>query len=94
MREPAPIENNIGLMYLQGKNLYFENDMKIGEIIRDMDGEYKIFFEGDSGYTPTYLLDAIVKLLEKMNDPFERQMEAYFAGQLELNLEDDLAAGC
>ena len=71
-----------GTIYLQGKNLYFYNDIKIGEIFAKEDGLYDWWPDKhfSNRYIPSYLLRAIADLLDEMNKPMERQFNDYMSG--------------
>jgi hypothetical protein len=75
----------IGLLYLQGKNLYFSNDKKIGEILCKEDGFYDFWPESGEGYWSGYVLRAIADLLYDMNEPMEKALNEYFEKE---NMED------
>lgn len=63
----------------------YENGVKLGEMLVDVDGYYKWFPERRDGYSQGYwearVLSAIAETLDKLNAPWERKMAAYFDNQ-------------
>lgn len=79
------------IIYLEGKNLYFQNNVLLGQIFTKEDGYYAFWPEPGEGYWPAYLLRAIADLLDERNKKWDEEINAYFD---KMKLEDDLASGC
>lgn len=58
--------------------LYFENGVYLGEILMKEDGFYDFYPELKGGYWDSALLHEIANLLDKMNAPWEEEINRYF----------------
>lgn len=70
--------------------IHYYNGVYLGDIIKKEDGYYDFWPEYPSkgGCWPSYALHAIAKLLDALNEPYEKQVDDYFKEQ------DLLNSGC
>lgn len=62
-------------IYQTDTELFFENGIKLGEILCDVDGYYKFFPEVKSGYWDTYVLREIADHVDKLNEEWNKKVE-------------------
>lgn len=58
--------------------IFANNDVKIGEALMTEDGFFNFFPEQNNGYWPPHLLRSIADELDKINKPWEDQINKYF----------------
>lgn len=68
-------------IYLEGTKLFYKNGVQLGEILMKEDGFYDFWPNLNGGHWPAHLLHAIAKKLDEMNAPWEKEIEAHFAGE-------------
>ena len=63
------------LIYLKEKELFYQNGVKLGEILADVDGFYYFWPELKGGSWAAEMLKQIGELLDEMNKPWQEQIE-------------------
>lgn len=58
--------------------VFFENGVKIGEFIQDVDGFFKFFPELRGGYWRSYVLREVADAEDAHNEEWNKQIEDYF----------------
>jgi hypothetical protein len=64
------------MITLTGSNLYYENGVKLGEILCEVDGYYVFYPELNGGYWSEHILRAIADLLGTMNAEWDAIVQA------------------
>jgi hypothetical protein len=62
-------------------NVYYENGVKIGEILQKDDGYYDFWPELRGGCWSGPVLQRIAEKLKVLNGPWEKQIEEYFSNE-------------
>lgn len=62
------------MIRLEGNDLFFQNGVKMGQILRKEDGFYDFWPELRGGYWPAYVLRAIADMLDDMNKEWHEQI--------------------
>jgi hypothetical protein len=64
--------------------LYFENGVIVGDVMMKEDGYYDWWPElSDGGCLAAHFLRGIADLLDELNAPWDRNIDAYFSGHQE-----------
>jgi len=73
-----------------GKYLvFYENGVKMGEFIREIDGYYVYFPEDDkTGYFTSYILRGLADKLDDLNRDWDNQIKEYFDSQRRIPPDD------
>lgn len=58
------------------------NSVKLGEILREVDGWWVFYPEPGGGFWSADILRSIVTKLDELNAPWERELNAYFSGEV------------
>ena len=62
--------------------VYYKNGVLLGEVISGDDGFFAFWPELRGGFWEAHVLRAIADNLDKINAPWEKQIEAYFDNDL------------
>lgn len=63
------------MIELRGKELFYKNGVKLGEVFAKEDGLYDFWPELRCGFWPAHLLRSIADLLDEMNREWEQELE-------------------
>lgn len=71
----------MSLIELKGKELFFHNGVKLGEILAGDDGFKQFWPELRGGYWETYVLRQIADMVDEINAPWEKQIRDFFGDE-------------
>ena len=60
---------------------FAENGVKIGQILREVDGFFVFYPEQHGGFWPAHMLREVSNKLYELNEPWEKQINDYFDAQ-------------
>jgi hypothetical protein len=60
------------MLKLTGDDLFYENGVKLGQVLAKEDGFYDFWPELNGGYWPAHMLRAIADMLDEMNYTWEQ----------------------
>ena len=63
--------------------VYYDNNVFLGDIFAKEDGFYDFWpeYPGRGGYWPAYLLREIANKLDQLNEPYQKDIDTYFANK-------------
>ena len=61
-----------------GFDVFYENGVKLGEILAKEDGFYDFWPELRGGFWASYVLKEIADHLDRLNEPWQKDIEEYF----------------
>lgn len=68
----------LSIIRLEGNDLFYENGVKLGQILAKEDGFYDFWPELNGGYWEAHVLRAIADKLDEMNKPWQEEIDNYF----------------
>jgi len=58
--------------------VFFENGVKIGEFLQEVDGFFVFYSEENGGYWESHILRILSDELDKLNKPWKEEMDKFF----------------